>query len=437
VNKDDDFSDTDSDLTQIFPMPGGSKDAIQDQLKTERQRIPDPVQIGNSPFKKRAKNTLVDIASPLLILIAHVSNTLDAKDTDVLRAQVSEEINTFINKTKKLRVDEKMRQDATYILCVAVDEAVLNTPWGRKSDWNVKNLLGTYFQDVDGGPDLFEKLRELGNDPIRHEQLLQLIYYVLSVGYQGRYATEADASEKLTQIRHWVAKKILNTEEDDDLGRLSSHWKGKAGLGFGLKDYTSGWLFSSFAALLLAGVFTYFLMNLNISTAAVSTQLAKIQFDMPSVKRPNLEQTNELLQKTVSLNNTFKGFSSEGIVVISDSKVLISNQQLFESGSTGITDVLRVSLEALAKVLKEDNGYFRITGHSDKRRLGFRAKQIYGSNQGLSQQRADAVATILRPFLSDSSRIETQGKGSSEPIPDNKPETGRVKNSRVEIEVFN
>lgn len=271
-------NEIDSDLTQIYPMPGGNREHVQNLLKDEHQKRQQEFHTEqvNSPASKKASRTLVDAASPLLVLIAYVSNTLDARDTNDLKVSVREEINTFIEKTTRLGIDEQTRQDATYILCVAVDEAVLNTPWGRQSDWSRDTLLSAYFQDVDAGADFFGQLRELGNDPTRHYQLLKLMHYVLALGYQGRYDhTEPNSAEKLIKIRQWLAEKILHAEKGD-IAPLSSRWQGVSGLGFSLKGYVSGWLLSGFAALLLAAVFTYFVMDLNTSTAEVTEELLQL-----------------------------------------------------------------------------------------------------------------------------------------------------------------
>lgn len=434
MKHDDIFVDTESDLTQIYPMPGGNKDDIENLLKNEhqhRQQALDSADISRSVNKKSSR-TLVDAASNLLILVAHVSNTLEARDTYELKMRVIEEINAFIEKTKQLGINEKTRDEATYILCTAVDEAVLNTPWGRQSDWSVNTLLSRYFEDVTGGQRFFEKLLALGSDPVRNHQLLKLMYYSLSLGYQGRYLTKSDAIEKLLKVRQWTVERITHAEADSTTD-LSPHWKGVSGLGFGLKEYVSGWLLTAFAALFLAGTFTYFLTSLNVSTAAVNSQLVKL--GVPVVERTKPKRIHEPPKATKQ--SAIKDFVSQGIIVASNNKLLIPGDNLFASGSTKVTDILRVSLEQLGETLKEESGHFRITGHSDNVPLGFRSRQIYGSNQGLSQQRADAVAAILKPYLSATGHIETQGKGDSEPIADNKLAAGRAKNRRVEIDVFN
>ena len=56
-------------------------------------------------------------------------------------------------------------------------------------------------------------------------------------------------------------------------------------------------------------------------------------------------------------------------------------------------------------------------------------------NMPLSVRRADAVKGYLVSKGIEKNRIYTEGKGSKNPVADNKTAEGRAKNRRVEIEV--
>jgi OmpA-OmpF porin, OOP family len=67
-------------------------------------------------------------------------------------------------------------------------------------------------------------------------------------------------------------------------------------------------------------------------------------------------------------------------------------------------------------------------GHTD-------SKGNDASNQKLSVRRAEAVKAYLVSKGIEKNRVYTEGKGSKQPVADNKTVEGRAKNNRVEIEV--
>lgn len=69
-----------------------------------------------------------------------------------------------------------------------------------------------------------------------------------------------------------------------------------------------------------------------------------------------------------------------------------------------------------------------VTGHTD-------STGSADANLGLSARRAEAVAQYLRASGIDSSRIQTTGVGSSQPVASNATPEGRAQNRRVEINV--
>ena len=83
--------------------------------------------------------------------------------------------------------------------------------------------------------------------------------------------------------------------------------------------------------------------------------------------------------------------------------------------------------KALAFVQKHPTAKISIEGHTDDR-----ASNEY--NQGLSERRAKAVRDYLvQNGVTDGGRIQTVGRGETQPIADNKTAQGRFQNRRVEI----
>lgn len=100
----------------------------------------------------------------------------------------------------------------------------------------------------------------------------------------------------------------------------------------------------------------------------------------------------------------------------------------FDVNSATIKPESYGTLKTIAQVL-QDNADVRvkIIGHTD-------ADGDDNSNMSLSQKRAEAVKALLSTdFGINSSRMESDGKGESQPVGDNKTPEGKANNRRVEF----
>lgn len=92
----------------------------------------------------------------------------------------------------------------------------------------------------------------------------------------------------------------------------------------------------------------------------------------------------------------------------------ISGDVLFSSGQTSLKPEAKKKLDSIAREL--NNRYsgndIRIEGHTDSDPI---KKSKWGSNEALSQARADAVREYLQSKGVSGGRMATVGKGSSEP----------------------
>jgi len=109
-------------------------------------------------------------------------------------------------------------------------------------------------------------------------------------------------------------------------------------------------------------------------------------------------------------------------------KVNVPSDISFDLNSATLKPELRSVLDTFAQGLTTNGSgmIVRIVGHTDS--TGNDA-----INNPLSQQRADSVKYYLSDRGVSSSRIETSGRGSREPIASNATSAGQAQNRRVEI----
>jgi chemotaxis protein MotB len=106
----------------------------------------------------------------------------------------------------------------------------------------------------------------------------------------------------------------------------------------------------------------------------------------------------------------------------------IAGDVLFASGSADIKSDARKSLDRVASEIKREyaGANIRVEGYTDSDPL-VKHKKTWGTNEKLSQARADAVKKYLSTKGIKSSRIETMGYGSA------KPKGTKAQSRRVEI----
>lgn len=101
---------------------------------------------------------------------------------------------------------------------------------------------------------------------------------------------------------------------------------------------------------------------------------------------------------------------------------------LFDVNSDKVQAASHGSLQDIANVLKENAGVrVKIIGHTD-------ADGEAQTNLDLSKRRAEAVkAALAQSFGIDAARMETDGKGETQPIDNNNSPAGKANNRRVEF----
>jgi outer membrane protein OmpA-like peptidoglycan-associated protein len=112
---------------------------------------------------------------------------------------------------------------------------------------------------------------------------------------------------------------------------------------------------------------------------------------------------------------------------IAETGKFVTNNILFETGKATLKPESMAEIQKVADYMKKNpTARFEVQGHTDNQ----------GSdkiNDPLSQQRAEAVVKALEGLGVDGFNLKAVGKGSHEPVADNKTEEGRAKNRRVEF----
>lgn len=154
------------------------------------------------------ERTIVRAAAPLLLIVAQLRNSIERADVSALRRQVAEEIDRFQQLAQKLGVEAGDIIAARYVLCSTIDETVLMTPWGSRSEWSSNSLLNQYHNETWGGEKVFTILDRIKGNAEKKLPLLMLIHACLMLGFEGRYRVLERGRDQLDDLRTDLSRLI-------------------------------------------------------------------------------------------------------------------------------------------------------------------------------------------------------------------------------------
>jgi len=344
-----------------------------------------------------------------------------------LRAQTMQQIRQFDDRLRAANVSSEVAVGARFILCTFFDSAVLNTPWGAHSEWAGRSLLLEFHRVQDGGKVFFELLEKFESDPARYVDLLELQYVCLALGFEGRYRLEERGGRKLDEIRDTLFRLIRDARQLRD-EELAIAWRGVQDRRNPIFRYVPWWIVAALAVTGLVIGFVVFDARLGTAAAPTKELLAgngvPVQYTAPPAAA-HVSRLKELLAPQ----------EGQGVLLVEDfgdkAVVTLTATDLFRSGSVQVNPAHAATLHAIAQALNQVPGRVYVVGHTDDQPVH---SLQFADNFELSRERAVAVANLMKGTISDFSRIEWLGAGSTQPRykPVDTAEN-RARNRRVEI----
>ena len=154
------------------------------------------------------QNSLVAAANPLINAIPQIRHSVSHDDPARLRQQLIDQIRRFELACQQSGLSYEVIVGARYCLCTALDEAAALTPWGSRGVWTSNGLLVTFHNETWGGEKFFQLLAKLSQNPRQHILLLELIYFCLLLGFEGRYRVLDNGRSQLDTIKQRLLQMI-------------------------------------------------------------------------------------------------------------------------------------------------------------------------------------------------------------------------------------
>lgn len=128
-----------------------------------------------------------------------------------LRQRAERHIKTFEARTQSLGVERTIGLAARYVICTYLDEIVMTSSWGSTTEWTQKSLLSQFHGETYGGQGFFTILQRACEEPHKNLHLLELLFVILSLGFEGKYRVDPDGQRKLDSLRDMIMAMIYRT----------------------------------------------------------------------------------------------------------------------------------------------------------------------------------------------------------------------------------
>ncbi|RKP44535.1 DotU family type VI secretion system protein [Trinickia fusca] len=409
-----------------------SAPVARDDVRGFAEREPGPASTAAMLEVADDRNPLVAAANALLNLVPQIRYTVHHPNPGWLREHLASQVREFEARAQQAGVHAEEVGAARYCLCTALDEAAALTPWGGAANWSSDSLLVAFHNETWGGEKFFEVLDRLMQRPHEHLPLLELLYYCLALGFEGRYRVLDNGRAQLDELRQRLARTIRNVRGEFDVA-LSPHWRDEMVAHDGPRRLiVPMWACAAIAAVLGFGIF----VALDLTLAARSDRAFAMIDRLPIPKLQ--QQAPEPQAVHVPAAPRLAGFLEPeiraGLVEVHDaadrSVVVLRGDGLFESGSTSILDRYEPVLARVADALERVPGNIVVAGYTDNVPVH---TARFPSNWNLSLERAQSVGRLLAARLSDPGRLRAEGRAQSDPVAPNDTPANRARNRRVEI----
>lgn len=134
---------------------------------------------------------LSDLFMPVIAYLLYFLKTVDKEQPlyDQVKADISRLLAQAEEGVRKGLVAPEDFEAGRFAICAWIDEALLNSNWQYKQQWQREQLQRLYYQTTEAGEEFFERLNALG----LHQREVREVYYLcLALGFMGRFHQPGD-----------------------------------------------------------------------------------------------------------------------------------------------------------------------------------------------------------------------------------------------------
>ncbi len=436
--EDDPFGLRDREQRTVIlrPQPGGRRPSAGPLPRAPAvDSLPEP---GLALPPAPGSGPLMAAVEPLLIVAVQLRGPEPPRDLVGLHARMEATLQRLPSEVRGAVAAGDVDR-ARHAVAAFIDETVLNTPWGPRSEWPQRRLATRLFGDDDAGRSFFHNLEEAERDAERHRDLLEVMHACLALGFEGVFAVQPERTGRrsLAQIKSDLYRRLADPAA---AAGLSPRWQGLDAPLRPERRLIPSWL-AGVAALAILGLlywgFSYRLSLYGDTVAALrpTTEPITLIRVSPVQPPPAPVQPAYFAPPPAPLLERERAAGQVEVAERPDSiLVRIRGDGLFASASAELQPDFRPLIERIGSEIADRPGRVTVVGHTDS--LPIRTAR-FPSNFELSRARAQSVARILEERLGPGREVTIDAAADTRPIADNATPDGRARNRRIEIVLRN
>lgn len=188
------------------PLPNNPSTSTTSEAHEQKPK-PEPVHDGypaDPDFQLRGgyDNLMLDAAAPLFGLAIRLRTLDELPNIKDVHQKVRKQIENIQEEMRQHGYEPAQLLAYSYALCLYIDEAVMERPWGKNSCWSQEPLLSIFHDETWGGEKFFTVLSRLMQEPARYQDVLEFMYFALCLGLRGKYAIAPKGEETLNALIH-------------------------------------------------------------------------------------------------------------------------------------------------------------------------------------------------------------------------------------------
>lgn len=239
----------------------------------------------------RHRNPLLEASRVLLRALADMPELIRVGHDEALRNLLMDEVRTFERLCERANIRVEHTIGARYGLCAALDEVAmreLDRDAVRSANWAANALMIGIREDNRSGAKVYALTSYLLNDPDEHAALMEVIYRLLCLGFEGQYG--ANGRRQRDRYRERLYQKI-SRHAPSTQGDLSDSISSTVTIQRRLPFEIPVWMSAMVLSAALLGLYGYAHHVLDTMSQTVKQQITEAARAVPTASSDLLRQS--------------------------------------------------------------------------------------------------------------------------------------------------